>query len=102
MLQLCIRVSKKARGVYQALPNRALVSPIEIKARVEVIEAKVQVGELSLVRDQLGPQLPAVTPRVFLSSIICVEGDTMGSVRDIVQGVSTVARKAISLGSVLS
>ena len=43
-----------------------------------------------------------VTPRVFLPFVICVEGDTMGSVRDIVQGVSTVAMKAISLGSVLS
>ena len=48
------------------------------------------------------PQLPAVTPRVFLPSVICVEADTMGSVRDIVQGVSIVERKVISLGSVLS
>ena len=52
MLRLCIRVSKKARGVCQALPNRALVSSIERKARVEVTKAEVQVGELSLVRDQ--------------------------------------------------
>ena len=35
-------------------------------------------------------------------SVICVRGDTMGSVRDIVQDVSTVARKAISLESVFS
>ena len=43
-----------------------------------------------------------MTPRVFLPSVICVGGDILGSVIDIVQGVSTVARKAISLGSVLS
>ena len=42
------------------------------------------------------------TPRVFLPSVICVKSDTLGSVRDTVQGVSTVARKAISLRSVLS
>ena len=48
------------------------------------------------------PQLLAVAPRVILPSVICVRGDTMGSVRDIVQDVSTMVRKAISLGSVLS
>ena len=48
------------------------------------------------------PQLPAVTRRVFLPSVICVESDILGSVRDTVQGVSTMARKAISLRSVLS
>ena len=48
------------------------------------------------------PQLPAVAPRGFLSSMICVGGNILGSVRDIVQGVSIVAKKAISLRSVLS
>ena len=48
------------------------------------------------------PQLLAVAPIAFLPFVICVRGDTMGSVRDIVQGVSTVARKVISLGSALS
>ena len=42
----------KVRGVHQALPNRALVSPEEREARVEVTKAEVQVGELPLVRDQ--------------------------------------------------
>ena len=42
----------KVKGVHQALPNRALVSTVERKARVKVIEAEVQVEELSLVRDQ--------------------------------------------------
>ena len=42
----------KGRGVHQELPNRALVSTVERKARVKVIEAEVQVDELSLVRDQ--------------------------------------------------
>ena len=32
--------------------------------------------------------------------MICVESNTLGSVRDTVQGVSTMARKAISLRSV--
>ena len=54
------------------------------------------------VRDQWGPQLLVVAPRVFLPSVLCVRGDTMGSVRDIVQGVSTMARKAILLWSALS
>ena len=62
----------------------------------------MQVEELPLVRDQRGPQLLAVAPRVFLPSVMCFRGDTMGSVRDIVQGVSIVARKAISLESALS
>ena len=88
--------------MHQALPNRALVSPAKREARAEVTEAKVQVGELPLVKDQRGPQLPGVTPRAFLLSVICVRGDTMGSVGDIVQGVSTVAKKAILLRSVLS
>ena len=44
----------------------------------------------------------AMAPRAFLPSVICVRSDTMGSVGDIVQGVSTSAKKAISLGSVLS
>ena len=35
-----------------------------------------------------------MTPRVFLPSVICVGSDTLGSVRDKVQGVSTVARNA--------
>ena len=48
------------------------------------------------------PQLLAVAPRAFRLSVICVRNDTMGSVGDSVQGVSTVARKAISLGSALS
>ena len=48
------------------------------------------------------PQLQAMAPRVFLPSVMCVGGDTLGSVRDSVQRVSTVARKAVSLGSVLS
>ena len=52
VLQLSIRVGRKVRGVHQALPNKALVSTIERKARVEVTEVEVQVGELSLVRDQ--------------------------------------------------
>ena len=38
--------------MHQALPNRALDSTVERKARVEVIKAEVQVEELSLVRDQ--------------------------------------------------
>ena len=42
----------RVRGVHQALPNRALDSTVERKARAEVIEAEVQVEELSLVRDQ--------------------------------------------------
>ena len=50
----CIRVGRKVRvrGVHQALPNKALDSTVERKARAEVIEAEVQVEELSLVRDQ--------------------------------------------------
>ena len=38
--------------MHQARPNRALDGTIERKARAEVIEAEVQVEELSLVRDQ--------------------------------------------------
>ena len=41
----------------------------------------------------------AVAPRAFLPFVICVRSDTMGSIGDLVQGVSIVARKAISLGS---
>ena len=41
----------------------------------------------------------AVAPRAFLPFVICVRSDTMGSVGDLLQGVSTMARKAISLGS---
>ena len=48
------------------------------------------------------PQLLAVAPRVFLLYVIFVISDTMGSVGDSVQDVSIVAKKAISLGSVLS
>ena len=48
------------------------------------------------------PRLLAVAPRVFLPFVICVRSDTMGSVGDSVRGVSTVARKAILLGSALS
>ena len=44
----------------------------------------------------------AVAPRASLPFFIYVRSDTMGSVGDLVQGVSTVARKAISLGSALS
>ena len=42
----------KEKGVHQALPNRALASTVERETRAEVIEAEVQVEELSLVRDQ--------------------------------------------------
>ena len=42
----------RVRGVHQSLPNKALDSTVERKARAEVIEAKVQVEELALVRDQ--------------------------------------------------
>ena len=38
--------------MHQARPNRALGSRVERKARAEVIEAEVQVEELSLVKDQ--------------------------------------------------
>ena len=41
----------------------------------------------------------AVAPRAFLPFVICVRSDTMGSVGDLLQDVSTMARKAISLGS---
>ena len=44
--------SDRDRGRDKARPNRALDSTVERKARAEVIEAKVQVEELSLVRDQ--------------------------------------------------
>ena len=37
--------------MHQACPNIALDSTVEIKAKAEVIEAEVQVEELSLVRD---------------------------------------------------
>ena len=50
-MRLCIRVGRKVRGVHQELPNRALVSP-KREERVEVTEAKVEVGELPLVSDQ--------------------------------------------------
>ena len=45
------------------------------------------------------PPVASSDTRAFLLFVIGVRGDTMGSVRDIVQGVSTVARKAISKGS---
>ena len=48
------------------------------------------------------PRLLAVAPRLFLSFVICVRNDTMGSAGDSLRGVSTVAMKAILLGSVLS
>ena len=48
------------------------------------------------------PPVASMVPRVFLPSVIYVRGDILGNVRDIVQGVSTVAKKAISLGSALS
>ena len=48
------------------------------------------------------PRLLAVTPRLFLPFVICVRNETMGSAGDSFRGVSTVARKAILLGSVLS
>ena len=48
------------------------------------------------------PQFLAVAPRVFLLYVICVRSDTMGSVGDSVQDVSTLDKKAISLGSALS
>ena len=48
------------------------------------------------------PRLLAVAPRVFLPFVICVRNDTMGSAGDSLRGVSTVAMKAILLGSVLS
>ena len=38
--------------MHQARPNIALDSTVERKARAEVIEAEVQVEELSLVKDQ--------------------------------------------------
>ena len=38
--------------MHQAHPNKARDSTAERKARAEVIEAEVQVEELSLVRDQ--------------------------------------------------
>ena len=41
MPQLCIRVGRRVRGVHQALLNRALVSTIERKVRVEVAETEV-------------------------------------------------------------
>ena len=52
--QPCIRVGRKVRvrGVHQACPNKARDSTTERGTRVEVIEAEVQVEELSLVRDQ--------------------------------------------------
>ena len=46
------QIGRKVRGVHQALPNRALGSTVERKARVKVIEAEVWVEELSLVRKQ--------------------------------------------------
>ena len=48
------------------------------------------------------PPVASSDTRAFLPSVICVGGDIMGSVGDIVYGVSTVARKAILLRSVLS
>ena len=42
----------KVKGVHQALLSRVLVSRVERKARVKVIEAEVQVEELSLIKDQ--------------------------------------------------
>ena len=38
--------------MHQARPNRVMDSTVERKARVEVIEAEVQVKELSLVKDK--------------------------------------------------
>ena len=88
--------------MHQALPNKAQDSTVERGTRVKVTEAEVQVKELSLAKDQCGPQFLAVAPRAFLPFVIYVRSNTMGSVGDLVQGVSTVARKAISLGSALS
>ena len=48
----CIRVVRKVIGVHQALPNRAMVSTVERETRAKVIEAEVQVEEISLVRYQ--------------------------------------------------
>ena len=42
----------RVRGAHQALPNKAQDSTAERGTRAEVIEAEVQVEELSLVRDQ--------------------------------------------------
>ena len=42
----------RVRGVHQALPNKAQDSTAERGIKVKVIEAEVQVEELSLVRDQ--------------------------------------------------
>ena len=42
----------RVRGAHQALLNKAQDSTAERGTRAEVIEAEVQVEELSLVRDQ--------------------------------------------------
>ena len=62
LVEAALRVEQSTTAMYQsrqeskrsdqALLNRALVSTVEIKGRVKVIEAEVQVEELSLVRDQ--------------------------------------------------
>ena len=57
-LQPCIRVDSKVKGVHQAPPNRALDSTEKRETRVEVIEAEVQVEELSLARDPFDHQQP--------------------------------------------
>ena len=45
------------------------------------------------------PPVASSGTRAFLPFFICVRSDTMESLGDLVQCVSTVARKAISLGS---
>ena len=60
LVEAALRVEQSTTAMYQsrqeskskARPNRALDSTVERKARAEVIEAEVQVEELSLVRDQ--------------------------------------------------
>ena len=49
---------QESKGVHQALPNRALDSTAKRETRVEVIEAEVQVEELSLAKDLFDHKQP--------------------------------------------
>ena len=112
LVEAALRVEKSTTAMYQSRQERKRSAPGTSQHSSGQYNRKKSKGRgyrgrrvgRGAISSQgsVRPQLLAVAPRIFLPSVICVRGDTMGSVRDIVQGVSTVARKAISLESALS
>ena len=112
LVEAALRVEKSTRAMYQSRQESKRTAPGTSQQSSGQSSKKKNKGRGYIGRGasqgaissqgSVRPTVVTVAPRVFLPYVICVGGDILVSVKNIVQGVSIVAGKAISLESALS